>query len=212
MSSRWRRRTVVKRHGNAVTPRLYRLPAQGRHLLILLRREGNTTPRGDWIATPQIHWPTFNTSVHTYYHIKYRLPEIHNQRLALRILHEYAVLLMMSSSKYCFIWRWNYCKINPLPPRLQRLSSAGSTVGETVESEDEARRASHNVLERKRRNDLKSSFQVSYPVFLLPLSFLPPCYLSVKEVCHGGLSSPSRRCISLSLIWCTFRPSLWLCP
>ncbi|CAI8021788.1 Myc proto-oncogene protein [Geodia barretti] len=43
--------------------------------------------------------------------------------------------------------------------RLQRLSSAGSTVGETVESEDEARRASHNVLERKRRNDLKSSFQ-----------------------------------------------------
>ena len=120
MSSRWRRRTVVKRHGNAVTPRLYRLPAPGRHLLILLRREGNTTPRGDWIATPQIHWPTFNTSVRTYYHIKYRLPEIYNQRLAMRILHEYAVLLMMSSSKYqplnCFIWRWNYCKINPLPP------------------------------------------------------------------------------------------------
>ena len=31
---------------------------------------------------------------------------------------------------------------------------------ENIESDDEARRASHNVLERKRRNDLKSSFQV----------------------------------------------------
>ena len=43
--------------------------------------------------------------------------------------------------------------------RLQRLSSAGSS-GDGIESDDEARRASHNVLERKRRNDLKSSFQV----------------------------------------------------
>lgn len=42
--------------------------------------------------------------------------------------------------------------------RLQRLSSAGSG-GDCIESDDEARRASHNVLERKRRNDLKSSFQ-----------------------------------------------------
>ncbi len=41
----------------------------------------------------------------------------------------------------------------------KRLSSAGSS-GDGVESDDEARRASHNVLERKRRNDLKSSFQV----------------------------------------------------
>lgn len=29
-----------------------------------------------------------------------------------------------------------------------------------MESDDEQRRASHNVLERKRRNDLKYSFQV----------------------------------------------------
>lgn len=29
-----------------------------------------------------------------------------------------------------------------------------------MESDDEQRRASHNVLERKRRNDLKFSFQV----------------------------------------------------
>jgi Myc proto-oncogene protein len=43
--------------------------------------------------------------------------------------------------------------------RLQRLSSAGSSGCDFVESDDEARRASHNVLERKRRNDLKSSFQ-----------------------------------------------------
>lgn len=55
---------------------------------------------------------------------------------------------------------------SPLPKRrkyhtkrLQRLGSAGSAVGENADSEDEARRASHNVLERKRRNDLKSSFQ-----------------------------------------------------
>ena len=42
--------------------------------------------------------------------------------------------------------------------RLQRLSSAG---GEDVtESDDEQRRASHNILERKRRNDLKYSFQL----------------------------------------------------
>ena len=49
-----------------------------------------------------------------------------------------------------------------LPPSsLQRLSSAGSSLGDGLESDDEARRASHNVLERKRRNDLKSSFQVT---------------------------------------------------
>ena len=29
-----------------------------------------------------------------------------------------------------------------------------------MESDDEARRASHNVLERKRRNDLKNSFDI----------------------------------------------------
>lgn len=43
--------------------------------------------------------------------------------------------------------------------RLQRLSSAGSNF-EGTESDDEQRRASHNILERKRRNDLKYSFQV----------------------------------------------------
>lgn len=42
--------------------------------------------------------------------------------------------------------------------RLRRLSSAG---GEDItESDDEQRRASHNILERKRRNDLKYSFQL----------------------------------------------------
>lgn len=44
--------------------------------------------------------------------------------------------------------------------RSQRLSSSGSSYGDSLESDDEQRRASHNVLERKRRNDLKSSFQV----------------------------------------------------
>ena len=44
--------------------------------------------------------------------------------------------------------------------RLQRLSSAGSSNFEGTESDDEQRRASHNILERKRRNDLKYSFQV----------------------------------------------------
>lgn len=44
--------------------------------------------------------------------------------------------------------------------RTQRLSSAGSNYGDGLESDDEQRRASHNVLERKRRNDLKYSFQV----------------------------------------------------
>ena len=63
-----------------------------------------------------------------------------------------------------------------MTPRLctYSLSSCGVTVGESVESEDEARRASHNVLERKRRNDLKSSFQVSYPDFSSPISLLLP--------------------------------------
>ena len=41
--------------------------------------------------------------------------------------------------------------------RLQRLSSQAE---DYTESDDEQRRASHNVLERKRRNDLKYSFQV----------------------------------------------------
>jgi Myc proto-oncogene protein len=44
--------------------------------------------------------------------------------------------------------------------RTHRLSSAGSNYGDGLESDDEQRRASHNVLERKRRNDLKYSFQV----------------------------------------------------
>lgn len=44
--------------------------------------------------------------------------------------------------------------------RLQRLSSVGSNATDGTESDDEQRRASHNVLERKRRNDLKYSFQV----------------------------------------------------
>ena len=47
--------------------------------------------------------------------------------------------------------------------RTHRLSSAGSmgsNYGDGMESDDEQRRASHNVLERKRRNDLKFSFQV----------------------------------------------------
>lgn len=42
--------------------------------------------------------------------------------------------------------------------RLQRLSSAGGE--DATESDDEQRRASHNILERKRRNDLKYSFQL----------------------------------------------------
>lgn len=44
--------------------------------------------------------------------------------------------------------------------RTHRLSSAGSNYGDGLESDDEQRRASHNVLERKRRNDLKYSFQI----------------------------------------------------
>lgn len=44
--------------------------------------------------------------------------------------------------------------------RTHRLSSAGSNYGDGMESDDEQRRASHNVLERKRRDDLKYSFQV----------------------------------------------------
>ena len=44
--------------------------------------------------------------------------------------------------------------------RLQRINSACSSVGDGTESDDEQRRASHNILERKRRNDLKSSFQL----------------------------------------------------
>lgn len=44
--------------------------------------------------------------------------------------------------------------------RLQRLSSVGSNVTDNGESDDEQRRASHNILERKRRNDLKYSFQI----------------------------------------------------
>ena len=44
--------------------------------------------------------------------------------------------------------------------RTHRLSSAGSNFGDGTESDDEQRRASHNILERKRRNDLKYSFQV----------------------------------------------------
>lgn len=43
--------------------------------------------------------------------------------------------------------------------RLQRFSSVHS-MEDGTESDDEQRRASHNVLERKRRNDLKYSFQV----------------------------------------------------
>lgn len=39
--------------------------------------------------------------------------------------------------------------------RFSRIASH-----DPVESDDEARRASHNVLERKRRNDLKNSFDV----------------------------------------------------
>ena len=42
--------------------------------------------------------------------------------------------------------------------RLRRLSSAGNE--DVTESDDEQRRASHNILERKRRNDLKYSFQL----------------------------------------------------
>ena len=41
--------------------------------------------------------------------------------------------------------------------RLQRLNSSGDN---GAESDDEQRRTSHNVLEKKRRNDLKYSFQV----------------------------------------------------
>ena len=41
--------------------------------------------------------------------------------------------------------------------RLQRIRSTGEDI---TESDDEQRRASHNILERKRRNDLKYSFQL----------------------------------------------------
>ncbi len=45
--------------------------------------------------------------------------------------------------------------------RMHRLNSSGSNFGgDGTESDDEQRRASHNVLERKRRNDLKYSFQI----------------------------------------------------
>ncbi len=44
--------------------------------------------------------------------------------------------------------------------RLQRINSNTSSVGDGTESDDEHRRASHNILERKRRNDLKYSFQI----------------------------------------------------
>lgn len=44
--------------------------------------------------------------------------------------------------------------------RIQRINSTCSSVGDGTESDDEHRRASHNILERKRRNDLKYSFQV----------------------------------------------------
>ncbi len=42
--------------------------------------------------------------------------------------------------------------------RAHRLSSAGS-IGDGMESDEEQKRASHNILERKRRNDLKKSYQ-----------------------------------------------------
>ncbi len=44
--------------------------------------------------------------------------------------------------------------------KLQRINSTCSSVGDGTESDDEHRRASHNILERKRRNDLKYSFQI----------------------------------------------------
>ena len=46
------------------------------------------------------------------------------------------------------------------PKRLRRINSAGAGSLDGTESDDEQRRESHNVLERKRRNDLKYSFQV----------------------------------------------------
>ena len=42
--------------------------------------------------------------------------------------------------------------------RSKRSSRGGSH--DSNESDEEARRASHNVLERKRRNDLKNSFDI----------------------------------------------------
>ena len=42
--------------------------------------------------------------------------------------------------------------------RMVRISSQSSQ--NSNDSDDEARRASHNVLERKRRNDLKNSFDM----------------------------------------------------
>lgn len=44
--------------------------------------------------------------------------------------------------------------------RLQRFDSVGASSLDGGESDDEQRRACHNILERKRRNDLKYSFQV----------------------------------------------------
>jgi len=42
--------------------------------------------------------------------------------------------------------------------RAHRLSSTGSA-GDGLESDEEQKRTSHNILERKRRNDLKKSYQ-----------------------------------------------------
>ena len=44
--------------------------------------------------------------------------------------------------------------------RLRRLHSAGASSLDGAESDDEQKRESHNILERKRRNDLKYSFHL----------------------------------------------------
>ena len=50
----------------------------------------------------------------------------------------------------------------PAVPRRKRHGKRQSRLGlqDGNESDEEARRASHNVLERKRRNDLKNSFDI----------------------------------------------------
>lgn len=52
--------------------------------------------------------------------------------------------------------------LGKIPPRRKRHTKRHSRLNsqDGNESDEEARRASHNVLERKRRNDLKNSFDI----------------------------------------------------
>lgn len=93
--------------------------------------------------------------------------------------------------------------------RLQRLSSAGSSGCDIAESDDEARRASHNVLERKRRNDLKSSFQVCLLSPLKP-SCGPPLVLAtlIRTFLNQNALAPVRKLLDYFLLSFSLSPSL----